>query len=287
MGISPSTSPSLDDRRVYIGARDGSVYAYDLRRIKELYQDNLLPQWSHLTLVWRYKANKEIASPPITTGVFVLFASRGGSLYSVSAERRQLKFQFETDFPISTPMAYANGFVFMASEDFKLYKINANNGQVLWSYGAGLPIRKPPRVIENEIFIAPTRGGLHCVNNLNDLKNEQIGGQLKWKRAKASEFLAATPTTVYASDRVGNILLLSREDGATTGVLPLRDFSIRISNARTDRLIIATTRGLVACIREKGQEFPLYHEHPERRPLLPEFTIDPKPPLPGKKPAMP
>ena len=273
----PSTSAALDDRQVYVGCRDGSIYAFDLRKIRELHEKNLLPQWSAQTVNWRFKAFKSIITPPLTTGRVVNFASKGKSLYSVSAKDRKLVFQFELDYQASAPMAYIRGkmdkktnhfkrYLFMPSEDLKLYSLNMDNGRVRWVYVAGLAIRKAPRVVEKDVYITPVRGGLHCL--------EESTGRLKWKRDEIATFLAATPSLVYTSDRLGNILLLARKDGAVTGVLPLRGFSVRISNSRTDRLFIATTSGLVVCIREQGQDFPLYYQFPDRRPILPELTKD-------------
>ena len=269
----PSTSPAIDDDQIYVGSRDGSVYAFDLRKITKLHKEGLLPQWSAKTLVWRYKAFKEVTTPPISTGRVVNFASRGGSLYSVTATDRKLVFQFETDHAISAPMAQSPGFLYLPSEDFKLYCLNAENGRTRWVYNTGLPIRKQPKVIGQEVFLTPSHGGLHVI--------DRGSGRRKWWRNKITGFIAASPTRAYVSDNVGNLIILNREDGAVVAALPLRKFRIRLANARTDRIIIATQSGLVACIREKGQEFPIYHMHPERRPLQPEFA--PNPPVPSKK----
>lgn len=273
----PSTSASVDDDRVYIGARDGSVYAYDLKRVRELYEEQRLPQWTNVARLWRFKAYKEVTTPPISTGRVVNFASGGGSLYSVTTNNRKLVFQFETDAAISAPMTHSRGrfdpkskrfkrFLYMPSEDFRLYCIDMDNGRVRWEYGTGLPIRTSAQVVENDVFVTPVRGGLHCVN--------EVTGRLKWKRPEGTFFLAANPTMVMASDRRGHVLLLNRENGALVGALPFRHFKNRLSNGRTDRLYMATDHGLLVCIREVGREFPIYHKYPDRRPLLPEFAPD-------------
>ncbi|GAB4139975.1 MAG: hypothetical protein Tsb009_09130 [Planctomycetaceae bacterium] len=280
-----STQATMDDDHIYVGARDGSVYAFDLRKIRELFEKNLLPQWSNLTLLWRFKSYKTVVTPPISTGRVVNFASQGGSLYSITTNDRKLVFQFELDGPASAPMAFSRGeldktkksfkrYLYLPSEDMKLYCVNMDNGRVRWEYMAGLPIRKAPRVIKDnlrdDVYLTPVRGGMHCLNEKT--------GKLIWRRPDVTEFLAATPTLVYASDQVGNVLLLSRKDGAVIGHLPLRNFQIRLSNGRTDRLFIATKTGLLVCIREQGQSFPIYHQYPDRRPLLPELTPAPMTP---------
>ena len=273
----PSTSPAMDERNVYIGTLDGSVYAFSLRKIHQLYDENLLPQWSYDSLIWRYKTAKEITTPPISTGRVVEFTSRDRSLYSVSAERREQIFQFETDAPISAPMVRSDGRLYMASEDFNFYCLNSENGSVIWEFVSGLPVRKAPVVIGPHVFLLPDRGGMYCLS--------KTSGKQIWWRPRGTEFIAATTKLVFMSDALGNVILVDRKDGAPVGALPLRDFKMRLSNDRTDRLFLATQSGLVISIRDKNREFPLYHKHPERRPILPTFADVSALATPAKPPA--
>lgn len=270
----PSTSPELDDRHVYIGARDGSVYAFDLRKIKRFYKEGLLPQWSYQTMAWRYKAFKEVTTRPISTGRVLNFASRGGSLYSVSTKDRKLVFQFETDRPISAPMAWNKRALYLPSEDFKVYCVDMENGDTKWTYNTGLAVRQAPRLVGDDLYILPTRGGIHDV--------DAATGKRKWWRPKISQFVAASLNTLYVSDQLGNLIMLRREDGAVLGALPFRSFSVRMANDRTDRIYIARPSGLIACIREKGRDYPLYLKYPDRRPILPELTKEPPAPPAAK-----
>ena len=69
----------------------------------------------------------------------------------------------------------------------------------------------------------------------------------RWEceNGKIIDFIAASPDTLYTTDRVGNVVLLSREDGSILGALPLRHFSIRVPNDRTDRIFMTTPTGMV------------------------------------------
>lgn len=270
LSAAPSIRPATDEKQVYIGSLDGSVYAYDLKTIRELDAENLLPEWSYKTLNWRYQTGARVTTPPISNGTVVNFASRNGSLYSVSADKRELLFQFETNAPVSAPLVRVGGFLYVASEDFNLYCIDANSGQVRWEFTAGLPIRQAPRVIGDHVFLAPSSGGLFCLT--------KASGRQLWWDPKLTQFLAASTSNVYASDELGNVVVLSRPNGAVLGAIPLRSFSVRLSNDRTDRLFLSTRSGMVVCLRERGREFPVYHMHPERQPILPEFAEDAPPP---------
>ncbi len=263
----PSTSPAVDDQNVYVGSLDGSIYAINLRKIRELYNEDLLPQYAGEAVRWRYKTAKEVTTPAITDGLVVNFASRDGSLYSISAGERQLRWQFETDKPVSAPMARAKDSVILASEDFRVYRVANQSGRVNWDFVSGYPVRRSPRVIGEQVFLFPERGGMFCLS-------VDTGVELWW-RPKIVDFVGATRTRVFTSDRIGNVVILSRKDGALIGALPLRQFSARPGNDRTDRIYLATQSGLVICIRTIGQEFPIFHMFPEQLPILPEFAPEP------------
>ena len=262
----PSTAPAADNDQVYVGCIDGSVFAYNLRKVHQLFNENLLPQYIQSGLLWRFKTAKEVTTPPVTTGSFVNFASRDSSLYCVSAQQRKLIFQLETNQPVSAPLAEADGFVFLASEDTNLACVNMTNGRVLWDFVAGVPIRKKPQVIGDQVYVLPQRNGMYCLSREN--------GEQLWWNSQVTEFLAASSQLVYGSDSLGNVLLIARDNGATLGGLPYRFFPVRVSNFKTDRLFLATESGLVISIREEEIEFPLYHLHPNRRPILPVLASE-------------
>ncbi len=269
--VMPSVGPSADDDHIYIGSLDGSVYSFELKKIKDLHHKKLLPSWSFQAVRWRYKTSKEITTPAYSTGRLVNFASRDGSLYAVSATERQLTWQFESNAPITAPFATTDTSLVVASEDFFVYCLNRENGLVRWEYASGFPIRKAPRVIGEDIYILPDRGGMF---------NLSLGaGKEKWSRPGITNFLAATKTRLFTTDPTGNVVILNRADGRTLGTLPLRPFSVRLENERTDRLYLATPSGLVICLREQGSEFAHYHRYPERSPVVPD--VEPDEPVEG------
>ena len=106
-------------------------------------------------------------------------------------------------------------------------------------------------------------------------------GDEKWERPGITDVLGASRSRLFCSDVLGNIVLLQRSTGRPLGTLPLRSFSVRLQNDRTDRLFLATPSGLVMCLREQGSEFAHYHKYPERAPIVPDVEPDePTPPVP-------
>lgn len=269
----PSVGPSVDEQHIYIGGLDGSIYSFELRKIDELHRQRQLPNWSFQAMRWRYRTSKEITTKAYSTGRLVNFASRDGSLYAVGALERDLTWQFETSAPITAPLAATNDSLILASEDYFVYCLNRDNGLVRWEFASGFPIRKAPIVIENDLYIMPDRGG---VFNLVVRTGEE-----KWERPGITDLLGATKSRLFGSDVTGNVVLLQRSTGRPLGTLPLKPFSVRLQNDRTDRLFMATPSGLVVCLREQGAEFAHYHKYPERAPIVPDVEPDePTPPVP-------
>lgn len=260
----PSTSPALDDEHVFLGMVDGSIYAVNLAKARELYQEQRLPQWSSETIDWRYQAFKEVTTQPVVASQIVNFASRGGSLYGVTARDHKLAFQLETEKAIVAPLARWEDRLFVASEDFSVYSLNANNGKVYWEFLTSAPIRKPPIALDRDLFLSPERRGLFCL----DLQT----GELRWVRPEVEFFAAATSDSVYATDMERNLMRIDRENGAIIGAIPMRSFPVTLPNIVTDRIYLATTSGLVLALRQTGRTFPVYHQNPLRLPIVPMFA---------------
>lgn len=273
----PSTAPGVDEDQVYVGNLDGSVYAFSLRKIRQLYQEQRLPQWSAEAIVWRASASKEITSPPVPNGRTVTFCSRDGSLYSVAASDKRLIFQLETNGAIVAPLATSGKLQFLASEDNTFFAVNAQNGTIVWDYTAGLPIRRAPYVVGNDLYLTPDRGGMYCLNAAQ--------GSQRWWQPNAYSYVAVVGDAVFASDVDGNLIRITRDLGATTATLPLRSYQVRVANDRTDRIFMSTQSGLVLALRKRGETIPVYHKFPDRLPILPEVT--PEEPTPPAAEAVP
>lgn len=256
----PSTSPELDARRVYIGSARGNVVCYDLARIAELFANDELPELTFLAEVWQYQTPGQIRSAPVSDGLVVNIASEARTLYAVSAQQAELRFQVETTDTITTAMGRNNDSVFVAAGD-TLLCVRQANGTVRWRFTSGSSIEEPAVPVGDDVFVTPFEGGLFCLSLGSGLR--------RWNQPAARAFLAATTEHVYSEDRVGNLLILSRADGSIIGSLPLRAFPIRIHNDRTDRIYLANSTGLVICLREQGRPYPMYHRFPERQPIVP------------------
>lgn len=260
----PSTSPSVNEDQIAIGAIDGSVISFDLRKVRELHQERMLPKWSHLARMWKFKSPQNIISPPIFAGTTIAFGSERGIVYGLSAQDKVFKFQFETDATIHTPLGSSREYIFVVDDDSRMYCLNKETGRIRWRFTSGAPIKHQPRVIGESVFVIPDREGMSCLT--------LASGRILWTQLRATKFVSASETRIYASDVSGNLLILDRPTGDIIGLIPLRQFTARVNNERTDRIFLVDASGLAIGIREIGSEFPAFHLYPERRPILPTLA---------------
>ena len=270
----PSTGVSADERQLYIGTYSGAVYAYDRKRIRNLFEESLLPAWGHNALLWKCQTGKSITSPPIPTGRIVSFASQDGSYYGVTASKRDVVYQLETNNPIDAPVGFAihrnlltnevKEWTFVAGRDQSFFAVEAESGRVLWEFITSRPMRIAPLAIDYDLFLTLERGGVQCL--------DQRTGISRWVRPNLTGVVAVASDTVYGSDIEGNLIAVDREDGAINASVNLRRYTTRIANELTDRLYMATDAGTIVCLRQVGRKFPTFHRHPERLPIVPEFA---------------
>ncbi len=264
----PSTAVALDKDRLYFGTLYGTVFAYDLYKVKELFEAGKLPQFTESAEVWRYRTSQEITTTPLIMKDLLIFASRNGSVFCVDGKSRKLHYRFETDSAITAPLTTDGKQLFVASEDYNNYSIDPRDGTVNWHYVSGFPIKQAPIPVGDQLFITPRGGGLTSIDAKTGVRN--------WDSnlANADHFLGVSKTRIFAGDFLQNLLILDRSTGRLEGKIPMKMCNVWPGNPRTDRIFVANEAGLIIMLRERSQEFPIYHIAPEERPLLPEFATE-------------
>lgn len=260
----PSTSPEMDENHIFVGTVDGSVLAYDLPMVQSLYTRGLLPQWTVRSRMWNFQTPDLIISPPLPVGKNVVFASRRGIVYSLQDKNKELRYQMEVGNEINTPIGYSKDRLFVSDRNARMLCINIETGQVVWTFSGGAQIGQQPRVVNQFVYIVPHRNGLTSL--------AVSSGAQQWQQRIATSFVAASDNRVYARDESNNLLVLDRENGQLIGFVNMREYTMHVSNDRTDRLFLSSPGGTVIALREIGSEYPSYHLNPERRPILPEFA---------------
>ena len=193
---------------------------------------------------------------------FVAWPTDRGYLHIGWVDRRMedrltVKYRLTTDGEIVAKPTYlpcdpndpkGSGTLFISSADGFVYAVADRSGEQVWRYSAGDPITEPAVVVDENVYVTTQVGGMHCV--------ESATGIRRWWSPRINRFISASPTRVYAEDRMGRIVVLNAETGAHLGVINSEQIEIKLANNQNDRIYLASDTGLIQCIRELELDEP-------------------------------
>lgn len=156
---SPIYVASVD--QVYIGAKDGNMYA-------------ITPAAPNGLLRWRYATNGPIESSPISYGGNIIFGSYDKTVYCIDSGSGLPRWTVPTaDRVLSSPFA-ANQVIYIGSYDYNLYAIHIITGALRWKFPTTGAIRSSPLVNNGIIYCGSTDKNFYALDTL--------GGAIKWKQ---------------------------------------------------------------------------------------------------------
>ena len=218
---------------------------------------------------------QQVQVPPFLTNEFLCLACSDGTFLSLNKFTGKEFFRYKVQGPITAAMAQHDTHAYVASEDNHLYAFDVSRGKLVWEVSGSAPILRKVEATDKDVFMTPDRQGLHRV--------DRKSGAIVWRNRAAERLIACSPKFVFATDRVGNLLVLDHERGTELATLHMRDWIVPISNDLTDRLYFAAHDGSILCLHHRD------HRTPFRVKTSPETAFDakPKPADPGKKPVEP
>ncbi|MGQ9575771.1 MAG: outer membrane protein assembly factor BamB family protein [Thermoguttaceae bacterium] len=319
----PSAGPALSERRIYTPLANGVIASYALQPevdwLAELggqpgaealrggqrtaleaaqHESFRLSQDNTPPLLCRGPGRPTVA--PLVTRQnpeeeFIAWTTDQGYLCVGRVDRTRtgafaLLYRLQTDAPLANQPCYLppnpdlvgdSGVIFAASQDGFVYAVRERDGQQLWRFSTGGPVVESPVVLGRFVIVTNQLGGMYCL----DAKN--MGNQVWWA-PEVTRFVAASKQRVYAEDAVGRLRVLNGKNGALLDVLPTEQLPIKLANTQTDRLVLASSTGLVQCLHEIGLSEPLMRSAPrteEPAGLLPEATKVVRAEKPATEPA--
>ena len=93
----------------------------------------------------------------------------------------------------------------------------------------------------------------------------------------ASSIISVSPTRIYCVGRPGQLLIVDRNSGNIQGTMPMGAQDVILHNQATDRLILATSTGLLQCLHETKLTLPYVHEVEAEKlsSKRPDVIVDP------------
>jgi outer membrane protein assembly factor BamB/predicted nucleic acid-binding Zn ribbon protein len=143
------SSPAIVNGTVYIGSRDGKIYALNAATGVE--------QWEYQTGSW-------VDSSPVVVDNVVYAGSNDGNVYALDAGTGRKIWSYNTHYATVSSVAVAGGMVYFGSDDFRVYGLNASTGKKIWSYKTGGQVRSSPLVANGILYVGSTDGYFYSLN---------------------------------------------------------------------------------------------------------------------------
>jgi hypothetical protein len=267
----PAAGPAADEDAVFVSYGQ-DIYAYllpqpgeELPAREEQPTPKKLEASAPLRFIWGAKTDAgDVLEPPVVTEGFLGLVTDDGIYLSAT------KFDFDKvattriklDGAVRVRMGGYRDVAYIATQDGNLYAMLVA-GRVLWKHIAGSPILYRPQVTDDDVFVTSERGGLERLNRrdreVRSPGRDRIyfGGDVVWRNAEARRFLATNDRFVYATDRLGRLLVLDYDRGTLMARFDTMDWKVAVSNPWSDRFFLAAQDGQILCLHNRDSRTPV------------------------------
>jgi outer membrane protein assembly factor BamB len=268
MSSAPGAGPALTDEYAYIPMLTGAVESYFLEEPKRP------------VAVFR-SFGRTMVQPTVSVNS-VAWPTDEGNLYVALAHEAGLRFRLEAKDSIeSAPAFLAPERVFVTSLDGYVYSVQERRGNIVWRFTTGEPISHSPVALIDTVYAITDRGNMYAI--------DAEDGQERWLTSGIKRYVAGNESRLYVMDSRNNLTVLDRASGSRIGALMTDQIDVPFMNVVTDRVILATSTGMVQCLRQSDLHWPVVVNEAElARPAAPTTTPTPTPtPVPGAPLPMP
>ncbi|MEJ7593181.1 MAG: PQQ-binding-like beta-propeller repeat protein [Planctomycetaceae bacterium] len=282
----PSAGPVITEGSFFIPLADNSLCTCALKTLQYLERYNKLPPGIGQAIAWRFVTGEVIKRAPVAGSSRVGFVTEKGNIFVVDISGGQAgrsKFQFLMQSPPTAPLTLVTRdqeYLLAAAANNRLFCIGMNtNGRMQWTFPLGQRVSEPITVIGQDVYIVGDDGELLGLGLKSGLPL-QTAEDTPFALTDVEALVSVTGNAVYVIDSAGRLVTVNRKTGQVVAKEQYRDFTIPIRNSVTDRVYLSSKSGRVVCLKESGIDFPIYHQNPQRSPIMPEVA-KPAPPEPA------
>ncbi len=274
----PSAGPVITEGSFFIPLADNSLCACALNTLQYLERYQKLPPGIAQAIAWRFVTGEIIKRAPVAGSSRVAFVTENGNIHVVDISGVQAgisKFQFLMQSPATAPLtlvARDQEYLFAAAANNRLFCIGMNtNGRMQWTYPLGQRVSEPISVIGQDVYIVGDEGELIGLGLKSGLPLQTVNEE-PFGLTDVNALVSVTEKAIYVIDSAGRLVTVNRRTGKVLAKEQYRDLTMPIRNSVTDRLYLSSTSGRVVCMKESGIDFPIYHQNPQRSPIMPEVA---------------
>jgi outer membrane protein assembly factor BamB len=255
LGNLPSSETAADEHHVMVGMTNGKLMAFHTETG---------------VFAWNWQTGGPVRSRPLPATTMVAFGGGDNKLYVAMADEVVMLYRIATGGEIGEGLGnYGNRLLIVPSADHNVYGVDMFTAKVKWIFSSGAPVHQEPLVVDKDGYVINSKGFLSAL----DVET----GEPRWTTSThGGRLLSISAKRLYLESADDDLFVIDRQTGqvladpASTfyrSGLNLRHFDLGPTNRANDRIFLATTSGLVVCIREIGQTAP----RPIRDPKMPPF----------------
>ncbi|MFC6769516.1 PQQ-binding-like beta-propeller repeat protein [Natrinema soli] len=240
VNASPSAHPTVSDKRVYAGTKDGVVAVergsdtvlwrndIGISSVNPVIAEEAVVGTQNLVLhrfdpesgdekplhnMRDYQGGGPHTNVPAVTDGTVYFAGEN-TLYAVDIETGEVEWEFEN--PAGEPLGESNpavkdGTVYVGGEDQRLYAIDANNGSEEWSFTVNASVKCSPSIADGTIYFGGAGAGAQKLFAIDRESRDHVWGPKDLRYSVRSKPIIADGI-VYVSS-YHDLFALNSEDG--------------------------------------------------------------------------
>ena len=237
---SPNAAPSVSDENVYVPLVDGRLEIFALADAGKFSR----------TYVSYGAANAQ----PLVTNSTVSWATTSGH-YSVAAhDGKKIQYQLIANSGFSAGGAADRDTVYVATKNGRIYAFDESRGSIHWEYETGDRILENPVVVGRSLYIFAAEGRMHRLDTFTGRPAEGWDTPISGIR----KFVGASRDRIYVLNESEELTAIDKNTGAVLSRIPGRLTEV-LPNFQSDRLYVGSKTGLLQCIREIGNNYPVFH----------------------------
>ena len=204
-----------------------------------------------------YKSFGRILVQPVVTADSLAWTTEQGFLYFLSLavpERMQVNFRLDTKDKIESRPGYWTPYLYSVSLDGYVYAVHEQSGLIHWKFPTAEPIVDAPVAVNGKVYVCREEGGMFCLDG-------ETGAEV-WFAPNVTEFVSASPTRVYATDRLERMVILDGKTGSRLDSMSIRGVVQKVRNVQSDRIYLTTGNGFIQCLHETELTQPVTYTPP-------------------------
>jgi eukaryotic-like serine/threonine-protein kinase len=154
-----NSSPVIVGSTLYIGSRDGNLYAMDI------------PSGS---VLWKFKTGSWVESSAAVVNNVVYVGSNDGKMYALAADSGRKIWEYSSKFVIRSSPAVAGGLLYFGSNDFCIHALKTDSGKQAWQVNANADVQSSPVVSEGILYVGTGSEYFYAIDALHGSVRNQF-----------------------------------------------------------------------------------------------------------------